>query len=331
MLVGFATIVTLLAHPGAGIVVDDSGVIYFAQGPGYRIWQLAPDADAPTVLVQGVDGGDLSVPHHLVLTKNGSLYTASDRNGAVVRIEPDGDTERVFPPADFTLSFNVGAGGDPFTIDSDGNVYCFDGSRRRTHSVLLRISAQGEVTELAGGEIGFRDGQGGDARFGRYHGSAFAWGPNGDLFMTDAGTRVRRVTPDGRVTTIAGGEQPGFADGPGNEARFNGAMGLAVAESGAVYVADSGNHRIRVISPKGIVSTLAGVGERAIRDGAVDRAAFSEPVGVAVAPDGSVCVIDVSARLRLLLVRRISPDGRVSTLTRMPEMGIPDDLPPDPE
>ena len=214
MLVTLAAIV-LAAHPGAGIVVNEAGVIYFTQGPGQRIWRLDVNADGPTIFVQGVDASDVSVPHHLVLLEDGSLYTASDRNGAVVRIGSEGETERVFPPADFTPSFNVGAGGDPFMIDDAGNIYCFDNTRRRTHAVLLRISMEGEVTELAGGEIGFRDGTGGDAQFGRYHGSAFAWGPDGDLFVSDQGTRIRRVTPDGVVTTIAGGEEPGFSDGPG--------------------------------------------------------------------------------------------------------------------
>ena len=104
--------------------------------------------------------------------------------------------------------------------------------------------------------------------------AAMAIGPDDVLYLTDGkksgfdgATCIRRVTPDGEVSTLAGTIESGFADGKGDQARFRIAVGLAVDSKGNVYVADSGNRRIRKVTPEGIVTTIAGSGKEGTADG----------------------------------------------------------------
>ena len=122
---------------------------------------------------------------------------------------------------------------------------------------------------------------------------------SGTLYVSDA-SRIRQVSPNGQVTTWAGGE-PGFADGPGLQARFNGPSGLAVNAAGDVFVADTFNQRIRKIAPDGTVSTLSG-SVRGYVNGAPGSARFAEPVGLALDSLGHLLVADFSNnRIRKVL------------------------------
>jgi DNA-binding beta-propeller fold protein YncE len=133
--------------------------------------------------------------------------------------------------------------------------------------------------------------------------------------------------PGVTVTTLAGGRQPGYRDGPGPEALFRGPAGLVVSADGTVYLADSRNHCIRKLSPTGVVSTLAGApAEDAVggfADGVGAEARFSSPAGVALAPDGSLLVSDTGNHR----LRRVTPSGRVSTFagadTERDDLGRP--------
>jgi hypothetical protein len=113
---------------------------------------------------------------------------------------------------------------------------------------------------------------------------------------------------DVRVDTLAGAVEPGDADGPGHQARFDTPIGLAVDSQGSLYVADSRNNRIRRITPQGRVTTLAG-GEMGYQDGPAAQAKFALPGGVAVGPDGAVYVADTgNHRIRVIKA------GQVTTL-----------------
>lgn len=159
---------------------------------------------------------------------------------------------------------------------------------------------------------GIRGGQDGAAlaaRFSDPYGIAIA--ADGTRYVADAGdnNRIRKITPDGTVSTLAGGKE-GYADGTGNLAAFHTPSGLAIDAEGNLYVADTGNHRIRKVSPTGLVSTLAGDGTVGTRDGLAAQAQFNGPVGVAVDKTGQVYVADTyNDRIRV-----ISPDGQVRTL-----------------
>ncbi|MEO7578764.1 MAG: NHL repeat-containing protein, partial [Massilia sp.] len=169
---------------------------------------------------------------------------------------------------------------------------------------------QVRAAPLAGdGQAGFADGPVASARFADPFGLVVDRA--GTVFVADAGdnNRIRAVHADGSVTTVAGKDE-GFADGAGAAAAFNTPSGLAIDEAGNLYVADTGNHAIRKVTPQGIVSTLAGTGAAGYRDGAGAQALFNAPVGIAVDKAGKVYVADTyNDRIRV-----IAPGGEVSTL-----------------
>jgi sugar lactone lactonase YvrE len=164
------------------------------------------------------------------------------------------------------------------------------------------------VTVTAGDSTpGFLDGVGTSARLN--HPVGLALDAQGVLYIADHFNHaIRKLLPDGRLVTLAGGGQRGFQDGYGPEAQFNGPLGLAVGRDGELYVADHLNMRIRKVTPDGYVSTLAGTGISKIEDGSVATASFEGPKGVAVDMHGVVYVTDG------VTVRTITPDGEVRTL-----------------
>jgi len=169
------------------------------------------------------------------------------------------------------------------------------------------IGWKAHVTTLAGdGSPAFRDSA--PAAFSDPFGIAVT--VEGIVYVADAGenNRIRKIAPDGTVTTFAGGSE-GFADGTATAASFNTPSGLALSKDGTVFVADTGNNRIRKITPEGKVSTIAGDGTAGYADGPAAQAKFNGPIGIAVDPRGNIFVADTyNDRIRL-----ITTDGQVST------------------
>src|SRR4030095_13057043 len=145
---------------------------------------------------------------------------------------------------------------DPFgvAVGKDRTVYVSDaGSTNR----IRKIKSDEGVTTLAGGVQGFADGSGAEAYFNPP--PALAFDPAGNILVADTGNnRIRRVTPEGLVSTVAGDGTPGYADGHAAQARFNGPVGIAVDGHGVIYVADTYNDRIRKITAGGQVTPVAG-------------------------------------------------------------------------
>lgn len=133
----------------------------------------------------------------------------------------------------------------------------------------------------------------------------------GNLFVTDRGNhRIRKITPDGTVSTFAGSGTAGFSDDTGTSAMFKSPSGIAMDKQGILYVADEGNNRIRVITPDGVVSTFAGSGEKGFDDGPNSLAKFNGPAQIAFDNRGNLYVTDIYN----LRIRKITPNGIVSTL-----------------
>ena len=166
------------------------------------------------------------------------------------------------------------------------------------------------MTTLAGdGSPGSQDGPALRSRFQDPFGVAV--GADGTVYVADAGeaNAVRRVTPQGEVSTLAGGRE-GFADGSGGAASFHTPSAVALDAEGNLYVADTGNNRIRKVTKEGVVTTHAGGGSAGFRDGPAAEAQFDAPVGVAADSRGNVYVADTyNDRVRV-----VTKDGQVRTL-----------------
>ena len=178
---------------------------------------------------------------------------------------------------------------------------------------ILYRGLDGAFQVLAGGTEGFADGQGAAAKFNTP--SGIALDGQGNLYVADTGNHaIRRISAQGQVTTLAGDGTPGFADGKGAQARFNGPMGVAVAADGRVYVADTWNDRIRVIATDGTVSTLAGGALPGWEDGQGAQARFDTPTDLTFDSHGNLWVADLQNNA----LRTVSSTGMVSTRVGMP-------------
>ncbi|MFT3791024.1 MAG: NHL repeat-containing protein [Rudaea sp.] len=199
---------------------------------------------------------------------------------------------------------------DPWgiAVDARGNVYVADAGNANR---IRRIAADGSVSTLAGGGEGFKDGSGAAAEFNTP--SGLALDAAGNLYVADTGNHaIRKITPQGAVTTLAGTGTAGYRDGPAAQAQFDAPIGVAVDRSGKVYVADTYNDRIRAIGTDGVVSTLAGGDAPDYGDGTGAEASFDTPCALTVDDGGTVWVADTGNGA----IRRIAPDGKVSTFAR---------------
>ncbi len=143
-----------------------------------------------------------------------------------------------------------------------------------------------------------------------YSPAAVAIDASGNIFVADYGNNlIRRISPSGMVSTLAGNGQQGRVDNTGMSASFNQPAGIAVDAEGNVYVGDAGNNRIRKISSAGVVTTLAGSDSTGYADGAGNTAAFFHPEGLTLDHAGNVYVADAGNNV----IRKIAPDGTVST------------------
>ena len=222
-----------------------------------------------------------------------------------------------------TLAGAAGAGGstdatgsaarfnhpEGVAVDGSGNVYVADTGNH----MIRKISAAGVVSTAAGspGSTGSTDGTRSAARFNTPDGVA-ADG-SGNVYVADTRNHtIRKISAAGVVTTLAGtAGSTGSTDGTGSAARFKHPRGVAVDDSGNVYVADRDNSTIRKISAAGVVTTLAGTaGSGGSTDGTGSAARFNQPRGVAVDSTGNIYVADTSNQT----IRKISAAGVVTTL-----------------
>jgi sugar lactone lactonase YvrE len=192
-------------------------------------------------------------------------------------------------------------------VDASGNLYVAD-----TYNYLIRkITSAGVVTTFAGTALmsGSTDGTGSAASFNSPLGIAVD--ASGNLYVTDFNTsKIRKITPESVVTTLAGGAGV-YADGTGMEARFNSPQGITSDASGNLYVADTNNSMIRMVTPEGVVTTLAGTaGTAGHADGTGLAAGFYYPEGITADANGNLYVADTYN----CIIRKITPEGVVSTL-----------------
>jgi GH25 family lysozyme M1 (1,4-beta-N-acetylmuramidase) len=203
---------------------------------------------------------------------------------------------------------------DGMAVNSAGNLFVADTG----NYTIRQVTSAGVVTTLAGsaGISGTNDGTGSAARFGGYSNDSPCGGAmdsTGNLYVADTSNcTIRKVTPAGVVTTVAGlARWGGSDDGVGSAALFLLPRGVAVDSAGNVFVADTGNNTIRQVSSAGVVTTLAGsAGQAGSADGTGSAARFNAPIGVAVDSVGNVFVADS----KNYTIRQVSSAGVVTTL-----------------
>ena len=255
---------------------------------------------------QGV--AQFSSPWGVVVDGAGNVYVADTLNHRIRKVSPGGEVTTL---AGSTEGYADGTGTaaqfkSPYgvTVDGEGNVYVADTFNHR----IRKVSPGGEVTTLAGSTEGWADGTGALAKISFPYDVTLDGA--GNVYVASATNhRIRKVSPVGEVTSLAGSLTYGSADGIGAAARFFNPAGVAVDGSGNVYVADSFNHRIRRVSPVGEVSTLAG-SSKGFADGPGTTAQFNNPLDVAVDSAGNVYVADEGNHR----IRKVTPAGAVTTL-----------------
>lgn len=192
----------------------------------------------------------------------------------------------------------------------------------RGNHLVRTIDIDGTVRTLAGGgKAGFADGKADEALFNEP--IAVAADRQGNVFVADRNNhRIRRIWPDGHVTTLAGSGEAGFVDGPANKASFNQPYGVALDDAEiTLYVADYLNHTIRQINLlTDDVSTLAGNGKPGFSDGVGQKAAFNQPYNLRSDSHGGLIVPDQNNHA----IRRVGMDGTVATLAGSGKAGFAD-------
>jgi sugar lactone lactonase YvrE len=257
---------------------------------------LAPDWPALVTTIAGdgipgtrdgsVVGARLVEPFGVALASDGAIWISDGRVHTIRRLAHDAVTTI----AGGVRGFQDGPGSSArldtpsaIAFDSSGTLYIADTG----NNVIRRLTSDGQITTIAGDSTaGYVDGPHADARFNGPVGLTVDRG--GRIIIADTyNDRIRAILTDGRVVTIAGSGRTGALDGTAAEATFNTPCAVASDADGTIYVADTGNGLIRVISPEGSVSTLT----TPVFDGLV------HPIALAMASDHLLYVADESGRV----------------------------------
>jgi len=285
-----------------GVAVDATGNVYVADRINHSIRKITASGLVTILAGSGIAGfadgtgtaAQFNKPSDVAIDTAGNVYVADTYNQRIRKITASGAVTTLagsgiagFTDGTGTVAlFNYPAG---VAVDATGNVYVADES----NNLIRKITASGDVMTLAGSGIGgFLNGIGTSSKF--YHPKGIAVDGAGNVYVGDfTNNRIRKITPAGVVTSLAGYSATGFADGTGTAALFWGPAGVAVDTAGNVYVADVINNSIRKITASGIVTTLAGTtGTAGFADGTSTAAQFNYPFDVAVDGAGNVYVAD---------------------------------------
>jgi sugar lactone lactonase YvrE len=312
-----------------GVVADAAGNIYVADTLNRTIRKITPAGEVTTIAgLAGIDRNPLSrdgvgsdarfvSPKGVTLDNAGNIYVSDEfsirkiTSGAVVTTLAGSGLEHGSADGTGTNArFNHPTG---IGVDGAGNVFVAD----TENYTIRKITPSGVTTTLAGlaGSHGSTDGTGSAARF--YAPEGLALDNAGNIYVVDTeNSTVRRVTPAGVVTTVAGlAGSVGSNDGTTATARFRYPFGLALDSAGNIYVVDRENHTIRKITSAGTVITVAGLaGVGGSADGAGDAARFQQPGGITLDSAGNAYIADT----RNSTIRKLTSSGLVSTLAGFP-------------
>jgi sugar lactone lactonase YvrE len=277
------------------VTVTPDGGIYVADAINHRIRKIA-GSTVTTYAGSGADDtisgrGDaaaFALPIQITNDLSGNLYTLDVDDFRIRKISSSalvtvvaGSGERGFADGNAaTARFGESIG---IAADNQGNLYVSDNENKR----IRKISNSGLVTTIAGnGKAAYVDGSASKAEF--FSPTGIVIDRQGNLFVADY-NHVRKITPDGTVSTFAGNNTPGYMDGPANVARFSFINDMAIDASGNIYLSD--DNRIRKITSHGDVTTIAG-SSAGYSDGDGTSAKFNNPDGLGIDGQGNIYVAD---------------------------------------
>ncbi|MCL2726593.1 MAG: NHL repeat-containing protein [Polyangiaceae bacterium] len=286
-------------------------------GPSEKIYMVSTLAG--TGEAGGWDGpgseATFYYPYGIAIGPDGILYVADTFNNRIRKIAADGEVSTLAGTGDegltngpcATATFNSPRGID---VDAAGNIYVADDFNNAIRKITPSPTCQ--VITLAGAgpdNPGAGDSWGTFATF--YSPAGLTVDALGNVYVADTNNnKIREVTSEGKVTTIAGTGIPDHIDGSTLSSTFYGPTGIVVDATGTLYVADCINNNIRKIMTNGEVITLAGSGAAGLIDSTGADAAFNIPVGITIDANGNLFVSDTFNNV----VRKVTPDGVVTTI-----------------
>ncbi|MBA3974839.1 MAG: hypothetical protein C0504_11555 [Candidatus Solibacter sp.] len=327
-----------------GIVVNSSGVVTFADQVSHRIRRIS-SGTITTVAGKGLAGAlgqavttateaTMTYPSGIAQDAAGNVFYCDTNNHAIIKVATDGkiskvagegvsgynstdeydstksDTENVLATRAF-LNAPIGV-----AVASDGTIYIADTKNHR----IRRVNSKGFIQTIAGTGTAGWSGDGGKATAARINNPmGMSFDATGNLYFADTfNHRIRKISPDGIISAVAGRGNPGFAgdNGAAANARLFYPKGVHHGPDGQLYVADTFNSRIRVVAADGTITTIAGNGKFGLSgdEGDSRTAELRFPNAVAVGADGKVYVSDSqNNKLRLL-----TPDAPGPTLEQRP-------------
>ena len=333
-----------LAFP-RGVAVDGAGNVYIAAYGNKRIRKLDSTGTITTIAGTGGrgfsgDGGpaveaELRNPSGVAVDGAGNLYIADTVNHRIRKVDSTGTITTVAG----TGQYGFGGDGGPATavrlaypddvaVDGAGNLYIAESSDDR----VRKVDSTGTITTIAGtGRFGFRGDGGPAVKADLFNPSGVAVDGAGNLYIADVSNhRIRKVDSTGTITTIAGTGERGFSGdgGPAVEAKLYNPRGVAVDGAGNLYIAESGNERIRKVDSTGTITTIAGTGERGFSGdgGPAVEAKLYNPRGVAVDGAGNLYISDATNSR----IRKVDSTGTITTVAGTGQYGFSGDDGPAP-
>ncbi len=327
-----------LNYPQA-LTLDSAGNLYVADRANHRIRRITGEGIISTIAGTGVggysgDGGaamsaQLHSPDGIAFDPGGVLYISDSQNYRIRKVTPEGTIRFVAGNGTGGYEPEAGLAASAWVLPGD---LCVDGAGTAyfvNAEVIRKITSGGMISNAAGRQSRGFNGDGlPPASTELYVPDGVAFDRAGNLYIADSWNhRIRKVPPSGTVSTFVGNGRPGYSgDGGYSTPQLAFPTDIAFGPDGSMYIADKGNHRVRKLTPDGLISTVAGAGAYGEGGGwgfsgdggKAILARLSSPAGVAVDRDGSVYIAD-SANHR---VRKVTADGIINTVAGNGEGGI---------
>jgi uncharacterized protein (TIGR03437 family) len=314
-----------------GVRVDAAGNVYIVDSDSIRVVDTAGTIRAIAGNGFGYSGdtvpaisAGVAKPKTVAVDAKGNVFIADNYNCRVRMVNAAGAISTVAGTGTCATTGDGGPAtsaslGGPYglAVDAAGAVYVSGANRVR------KFTVGGTISTFAGTGGGGFSGDGGTATTAQLFGpQGLAFDSAGNLYIAELlNSRIRRVSPNGIITTVAGNGRNAFSGegGPATQASLGNPLGVAAAPDGSIYIADTENDRIRKVDPNGVISTVSGIGAY-LGDGGDSTAARMTggyPYEVAVDRSGNLYIMDGNDRR----VRKVTPSGTISTFAGTGRIG----------